>query len=51
MDYNFELFNAITEALESLEIARATLIAAQQNAEEIYISSETSHAEAYSVGE
>lgn len=37
MEYNFELFNAITEALETLEIARATLIAAQQNAEEIYI--------------
>ena len=37
MEYNFELFNAITEALEALEIARATLIAAQQNAEEIYI--------------
>ena len=40
MDYNFELFNAITEALETLEIARDILIAAQQNAEEIYISSE-----------
>lgn len=37
MEYNFELFNAITEALEILETARATLIAAQQNAEEIYI--------------
>jgi hypothetical protein len=40
MGYNFELFNAITEALESLEIAKATLIAAQQNAEEIYINQE-----------
>lgn len=37
MEYNFELFNAITEALEILETARAALIAAQQNAEEIYI--------------
>ena len=37
MDYNFELFNAITDALETLEIARGILIAAQQNAEEIYI--------------
>lgn len=42
MEYNFELFNAITEALEILEIARDTLIAAQQNAEEIYIESEES---------
>ena len=49
MDYNFELFNAITEALETLEIARATLIAAQQNAEEIYIT--TSQNGAYSAGE
>jgi hypothetical protein len=49
MDYNFELFNAITEALETLEIARATLIAAQQNAEEIYIT--TSQNGAYSEGE
>ena len=40
MDYNFELFNAITEALKTLEITRDILIAAQQNAEEIYISSE-----------
>lgn len=37
MEYNFELFNAITEALEILETARDTLIAAQQNAEEVYI--------------
>lgn len=37
MEYNFELFNAITEALETLEIARDILIAAQQNAEEIYM--------------
>lgn len=37
MEYNFELFNAITEALEILETARDTLIAAQQNAEEIYM--------------
>ena len=49
MDYNFELFNAITEALETLEIARDILIAAQQNAEEIYI--ETSQTGAYSAGE
>lgn len=42
MNYNFELFNAITEALETLEAARAILIEAQQNAEEIYIT--TSHA-------
>jgi hypothetical protein len=40
MEYNFELFNAITEALEILEIARDTLIAAQQNAEEIYMESQ-----------
>lgn len=40
MDYNFELFNAITVALEVLDFARAALITAQKNAEEIYISSE-----------
>ena len=40
MDYNFKLFNAITDALEALETARAILIAAQQNAEEIYISAD-----------
>ena len=38
--YNFELFNAITEALETLEIARDILVAAQQNAEEIYVEGE-----------
>ena len=41
MEYNFELFNAITEALETLEIARDILVAAQQNAEEIYIKDQT----------
>lgn len=40
MEYNFELFNAITEALELLETARETLMVAQKNAEEIYISSD-----------
>jgi hypothetical protein len=40
MEYNFELFNAITKALEILETARDTLIAAQQNAEEIYMESQ-----------
>lgn len=37
MEYNFELFNAIRIALETLEAARDILIAAQQNAEEVYI--------------
>lgn len=37
MDYNFALFNAITDALRLLEQAAKLLIAAQQNAEEIYI--------------
>lgn len=37
MDYNFELFNAVTDALTALEAARDILIKAQQNAEEIYI--------------
>ena len=37
MEYNFELFNAITDALAVLEQARDILIAAQQTAEEIYI--------------
>ena len=32
------LFNAITDALETLEKLREDLIKAQQNAEEIYIS-------------
>ena len=41
MEYNFELFNAITEALETLEIARDLLVAAQQNAEEIYVQDQT----------
>lgn len=39
MDYNFELFNAITDALAALEQAKETLIAAQQKAEEIYMKS------------
>lgn len=39
MDYNFELFNAITDALAALDQARETLIAAQQRAEEIYMES------------
>ena len=38
MDYNFELFNAITDALKSLDEIRAVLVAAQQQAEEVYIS-------------
>lgn len=37
MEYNVALFNAITDALTVLEQARDILIAAQQNAEEIYI--------------
>jgi SpoU rRNA methylase family enzyme len=37
MEYNFELFNAITDALEVLETARAILVTAQQNAEEAFI--------------
>lgn len=37
MEYNVALFNAITDALEVLETARDILIAAQQNAEEIYV--------------
>lgn len=37
MDYNFTLFNAITDALEALESAQNILIAAQQNAEESYV--------------
>jgi hypothetical protein len=42
MEYNFELFNAITDALEALKAARDILVSAQQNAEEIYIESEES---------
>lgn len=37
MDYNFALFNAISDALASIENTRAILIAAQQNAEEAYM--------------
>ena len=37
MEYNFELFNAVTDALEVLDAARDILIKAQQNAEDIYI--------------
>lgn len=32
------LFNAITDALETLDMLRKQLMEAQQNAEEIYIS-------------
>jgi hypothetical protein len=39
MEYNFELFNAVTDALEALEAARDILIKAQQNAENIYVNS------------
>jgi SpoU rRNA methylase family enzyme len=38
MEYNFELFNSITDALEVLETSRAILVTAQQNAEEVFIS-------------
>lgn len=38
MEYNFELFNAITDALEVLKTTRAILVTAQQNAEEAFIS-------------
>lgn len=37
MEYNFELFNAITDALRLLDEAREILIAAHQSAEERYI--------------
>lgn len=40
MEYNIALFNAITDALATLEQAKAILIAAQQDAEEIYMESE-----------
>ena len=40
MEYNFELFNAITDALRLLDSAREILIAAQQGAEETYIRGE-----------
>ena len=40
MEYNFELFNAVADALEALESARDILIKAQQNAEDIYINEE-----------
>lgn len=40
MDYNFELFNAITKALSALEIVRNDLISAQRKAESVYIESE-----------
>ena len=39
MEYNVALFNAITDALATLEQAKAILIAAQQDAEEIYMES------------
>lgn len=34
------LFNAVTDAIEALEAVRSALIAAQQEAEEHYISGE-----------
>ena len=37
VEYNVALFNAITDALETLEAARDILITAQRTAEEIYI--------------
>ena len=33
MDYNFELFNAVTDTLTALEQVRDILVKAQQNAE------------------
>ena len=39
MEYNVALFNAITDALAVLEQAKDILIAAQQDAEEIYMES------------
>lgn len=39
MEYNFELFNAVTDALEALEAVKSILIKAQQNAEDIYVNS------------
>lgn len=39
MEYNVALFNAITDTLAVLEQAKTILIAAQQDAEEIYIES------------
>ena len=50
VDYNFSLFNAITDALTVLEQAKAILIAAQQNAEEVYIEN-SSHPAGYESGE
>lgn len=40
MEYNFFLFNAITDTLEILEEAKHNLIEAQKHAEDIYIESE-----------
>ena len=40
MDYNFALFNAITDALFLLNEAKEILIAAQDKAEEAYIEQE-----------
>lgn len=40
MDYNFALFNAITDALFLLAKAKEILIAAQEKAEEIYMEQE-----------
>lgn len=36
-DYNFALFNALTKAIEALQIVIDTLVKAQQEAEDIYI--------------
>jgi len=41
MEYNVALFNAITDALTALKQVEQILIAAQQNAEEIYISTDS----------
>lgn len=38
MDYNFALFNAITDALAQLEQVKETLVTAQQQAEDSYVS-------------
>ena len=39
MDYNFALFNAITDAINTLEELKQKLVDAQQKAEDIYIDS------------
>ena len=40
MDYNFALFNAITDAVNALERITALLKSAQQEAEEMYMMGE-----------